>query len=65
MLQSGKLTLGEPICIAKQGVVGTETVNIFGRKIPLTEVRCRILKRQEKFMRVYTRTQEQTGTFDQ
>ena len=57
MLMSGKLTLGEPCApfvLKKVSIVDGQLVStqceIHGRKIPLLEIRKRLLKKQEKFM---------------
>ena len=59
LLDSGKLTLGEPCCpftIMKSHVIDGKLVStpsqIYGRKIPLLEIRKKLLRRQEKFMRL-------------
>ena len=59
MILTGKLTLGEPCCpytieaySTKDGSLVRESRDVYGRMIPLTEVRERLLKRQEKFMRL-------------
>jgi len=61
MIQSGRLTLGEPCApykLTKYAIVDgeirkTET-NIHGRKIPLLDIRQKLLNTQEKYMRLHT-----------
>ena len=59
MILTGKFTLGEPCCpytiekyTSRDGQLVKESSDVYGRIIPLLEVRQRLLKRQEKFMRL-------------
>lgn len=62
LVLSGELSIGEPCApfsltksiITKDGKVEFTSVEICGRKIPLNELRATILKRQEKFMYLYS-----------
>ena len=66
MIQSGKLTIGETCApykltrfIVKNGVVESMEVTVFGRKIPLAELRLRLLRKQKQYMRLFTGTELQ------
>ena len=59
MISSGRLTLGEPCCpytiqryCTKDRMIIQASTDVCGRMITLTDVRERLLKRQEKFMRL-------------
>ncbi len=61
LLDSGKLTLGEPCSpfplvksTVNNGNLETTTSQVYGRKHPLLELRKRLLAKQEKFMRILT-----------
>lgn len=62
LIASGQLSIGEPCSpyvitkhvVTKEGDVVNKTVELHGRKIPLLELRQRLLTRQEKFMRLMT-----------
>jgi hypothetical protein len=57
MLETGVLSLGEPctpFSIVRSrvadGVVQKKTIVVYGRKIPLSEIRAKLLQKQEKYM---------------
>ena len=62
LILSGELSIGEPCApfsltksmITKDGKVEFRSVEICGRKIPLNELRARLLKKQERFMYLYS-----------
>ena len=61
LLETGKLSMGEPCSpytIVKSSVhdgkLENTTSQVYGRKIPLLEIRERILKKHEKFMYLYS-----------
>lgn len=61
MIESGLLLIGEPCSpytvtkyISKQGSITKENLEVSGRKIHLQELRRRLLKKQEQFMRLQT-----------
>ena len=61
LLETGKLSMGEPCSpytIVKSSVhdgkLENVTSQVYGRKIPLLEIRERILKKHEKFMYLYS-----------
>ena len=71
LLDSGKLTLGEPctpFALVKSRVVNgnleTTTSQVYGRKHPLLELRKRLLAKQEKFMRMLTDQQIDSLSFE-
>ena len=61
MIQSGEVTLGEP-CYPhtitqysiEDGELKHKQTTVYGRKIPLIELRKKLLLRQEPFMRLHT-----------
>ena len=61
MIQSGELTLGEP-CYPhtitrysiKDGELKQHEITVYGRKIPLLDLRKKLLLRHEPFMRLHT-----------
>ena len=65
---SGELSIGEPCApfcltksiITKDGNAKFRSVQICGRKIPLNDLRTTLLKRQEKYMHLYTDEQIHT-----
>lgn len=59
LIETGEFLLGEPcspFTLTKNtGIVESRSVVVYGRKLPLTEVRTRILTiKQEKFMHLFT-----------
>ena len=62
LIALGELTIGEPCSpyvitkhvVTNEGDVVNKTVELHGRKIPLLELRQRLLTQQEKFMRLMT-----------
>ena len=61
MIQSGVLSIGEPCSpysvtkyVSKGGLITRETFEVSGRKIPMHEIRQRLLKKQEEFMHLKT-----------
>lgn len=71
LIETGELTLGEPCTpfpIVKSkvvdGVVEKKTSLVYGRKIPLIEVRKKLIQRQEKFMRLLSDDEINSLSFD-
>ncbi len=64
MIDSGELSIGEPctpftiskVIINSNLTVETKDVTIFGRKIPLHELRQKLLEQQEDYMRLANTT---------
>ena len=61
MIQSGLLSIGEPCSpytvtkfVSKGGLITKETFEVSGRKISMHELRQKVLKKQEEFMRLHT-----------
>jgi hypothetical protein len=61
MIENGVLLIGEPCSpytvtryISKSGNIAKEKVDISGRKVSLKDLRQRLLKKQEQFMRLQT-----------
>ena len=59
MIENGLLLIGEPCSpytvtkyISKQGSIVEESLEVSGRKIPMQELRQRLLNKQEQFMRL-------------
>ena len=61
LVESGEITLGVPCShytvshsIIKDGKVNQEEIQVKGRKFPLTDLRKKILKQQEEFMKLWS-----------
>ena len=72
MVESGELLLGvtcTPYTITRyvteQGKVKPQNIKVEGRKIPLKELRAKLLSRQEKYMHLYTDAKIDTTKVDE
>ena len=62
LIASGKFSIGEPCSpymitkyvVISDGEVNTKQIELHGRKIPLLELRQKLLHRQEKYMKIMT-----------